>query len=163
MRASVRASVQSSTRSPMRPAVRPSARWSALARLLAVAAAVASCRSTGPAAPAPTSADAPTGPAAAASTTDPWQACAVDADCVVVTVDRGACDLCMDTWAVTAPRADDVRARYALTEAVDVCADRDHSCAAATAVCLAGTCALRAPATADGRAPRDLVHALPPR
>jgi hypothetical protein len=127
---------------------------------LAGSVAGGACRGASPAAPNAAPAPAPT--AAAPAVIDPWQVCRGDADCAVVTVDRGACDLCQDTWGVARDRVDDVGTQYRLTEAVDVCADRDHTCADATAVCQAGACALRATPWAGGPV-RVVMHALPAR
>lgn len=116
------------------------------------------CRGASPAAPnaAPARASAP------AAVIDPWQVCRGDADCAVVTVDRGACDLCQDTWGVARDRAADVGTHYRLTAPVDVCADRDHTCADAIAVCQAGACALRATPWSGGPV-RVVMHPLPDR
>lgn len=129
--------------------------------VLALAALLLGCRRPGPA----SSAGAPPaiGPVASVvAPIDPWQACVVDDDCAVVELDRGACDLCLNTYAVARTRADEARGTFALTEAVEVCTDRDHSCAAATAACVAGACALQVPADPP-RAARTVVRPLPAR
>ena len=76
--------------------------------------------------------------------------------------DRGACDLCANTYAVARGRADEARARAALTEPVEVCTDRDHSCPMATAGCVDGACALQVPADPP-RAARRWFNPLPAR
>ena len=135
-------------------------------RALGLALLVLGCRATSPpsrAGPAPASEAAVAVAGAPAGTpVDPWQACAVDDDCAVVEIDRGACDLCANTYAVARGRADEARARAALTEPVEVCTDRDHSCPAATAACVDGACALQVPADPP-RAARRWFNPLPAR
>lgn len=111
-----------------------------------------------PAPTAPPTAVAPPAPI------DPWQACERDADCAVVLVDRGACDLCLDTFGVAREHAADAIARYTPTEGFDVCADRHNSCADPAPICVAGVCGL---GFEDWRGPtygrHRVVHPLPPR